>query len=683
MAPTSEYRCLVRVGDARTADGPKTSPIYRCAYKPDGVTHLEGVDTLADSWDRTVQKWPNEKALGRRTADGYAWLTYVEADKQVAQLSAALVAKGLHRGSPVGMYGPNSVEWMLAMQSANRRALRVVPLYDTLGDDAVQYVLDHAGCTAVFCLGAKLADLAKALAKTHAGTVRLVVWWGEAKKSDVDAVGAALKAAAATHEAEELERKAAAAAEAPASMSVSFEILEFSELLRFGAAAPEPAPERPTPDDLCTVMYTSGTTSAPKGVKLSHRAVLAAVLGLRDYVEFGLKIDFGPGDTMFSFLPLAHIFDRAAEEFMIIRGGALGYWRGDPRLLVADVAALRPTLFCAVPRVLERIRSGVLDKVRKGSWLKRQLFHHAYNVKLRAIRSGKRFDKAAPFWDRLVFKKVAQAMGGRVRVIVSGGAPLALRVEEFLRTTMCSQVVSGYGLTETCAATVLSLSEDVPAQIGVTGVICSPFEFRLEAVDEMGADPSAVPPKGELCVRGPSMFSGYLKDDEQTAAAFDADGFFHTGDVAIIDEIGALRIVDRKKNIFKLAQGEYIAVERVESAHAHSRAVEQIWIYGDSTESTLVAIAVPKDSWLHKEFPNVKDPTGNAEVAAAVLKSLAEAAKDAGLKGFEKVKAVYVEGEPFSVENDLLTPTFKLRRPQLKERYKEQITALYRQINGE
>lgn len=459
-------------------------------------------------------------------------------------------------------------------------------------------------------------------------------------------------------------------------------MVEFSELLALGASLPAPAPSRPTPDDLCTVMYTSGTTSAPKGVKLSHRAVLADVLGLRDYVQYGLRIEYGPGDSMFSFLPLAHIFDRVAEEFVLIRGGALGYWRGDPKLLVADVAALRPTLFCAVPRVLERIRTGVLDKVKKGGWLKRHLFKMAYDQKLHAIRHGKRFDRAAPLWDRLVFRKVAQAMGGRVRVIVSGGAPLALRVEEFLRVTMCCRVVSGYGLTESCAATVLSLSED-PDQIGATGVICSPFEFRLEAVDEMGADPNATPPKGELCVRGPAIFSGYLKDDEQTAAAFDADGFFHTGDVAVVDAVGALRIVDRKKNIFKLAQGEYIAVEKVEAAHAHSPAVEQIWVYGDSTESTLVAVVVPKDSWLRKEFPDVKDPTGNAEVAAAVLKSLGVAAKEAGLKGFEKVKAVYIDGEHFAVENDLLTPTFKLKRPQLKTRYAQQIKNMYAQINGE
>lgn len=179
--------------------------------------------------------------------------------------------------------------------------------------------------------------------------------------------------------------------------------------------------------------------------------------------------------------------------------------------------------------------------------------------------------------------------------------------------------------------------------------------------------------QGEIVMRGPMLFAGYYKDPEKTKAEFDADGFFHTGDIGTLTPQGCLKIIDRKKNIFKLAQGEYIAVEYVESKFSRSEAVEQIWVYGNSLESALVAVVVPKPSWLSK-FSGAEDPAATK----AMLEELTKTGKEAGLKGFEMVKAVHLEPEPFSVENDLMTPSMKVKRPQLQKKYQPQLDAMYK-----
>jgi long-chain acyl-CoA synthetase len=364
---------------------------------------------------------------------------------------------------------------------------------------------------------------------------------------------------------------------------------------------------------------------------------------------------------------------------MLHLGASIGYWRGDIKGLVEDIAALQPTLFCGVPRVFDRIYAGTFAKVDAGSRLNKALFHWGYRRKLHALEAGHAWDKAAPFFDKLVFSKTKAALGGRVRLIVSGGAPLARHVEDFLKVTMCCRVVQGYGLTETCAASFIAVP-DVPEQAGTVGPPQPVLSFRLEAVPEMKYDPNANPPRGEVCVKGPSVFTGYYKAEDKTTEVLEADGWFHTGDIGEILPGGALKIIDRKKNIFKLSQGEYIAVEKVEGVYNRNATVEQIWVYGNSFESSLVAVIVPAmaavKGWASADA-SPADICRDANVKAKVLEALNATAKEGKLKGFEMVRAVYLEPELFSVENDLLTPTFKLKRPQLQKRYQAEIDAMY------
>ena len=301
---------------------------------------------------------------------------------------------------------------------------------------------------------------------------------------------------------------------ADAARAAGLTVTPWAEFLSQGQAEPAPA-SPPSPSDLCTLMYTSGTTGDPKGVEISHSAVVATVAGMKAFLasiadgprSFSLGVD----DVMLSYLPLAHIFDRVAEELMLNVGGRVGYFQGDlppppffsplfscpslspfltfslypfpstlfslslslsPSLspsaqkkktegdvkhLVDDIGALRPTLFLGVPRVFDRIYSGATAKIAEAGGIKALLFHWGFRRKLWALRNGIELSRAAPFFDKLVFSKLKQRLGGRVRLIVSGGAPLARHVEDFLSVCMCSPVVQGYGLTETCAASFVAV----------------------------------------------------------------------------------------------------------------------------------------------------------------------------------------------------------------------------------
>jgi len=374
---------------------------------------------------------------------------------------------------------------------------------------------------------------------------------------------------------------------------------------------------------------------------------------------------------------------------MISLGAKIGYWQGNVNLLVDDIGALKPSIFIGVPRVFDRIYSRVIDQVNEAGGIKKLLFNYAMARKLFFLRQGYNQDKAAPFFDRLVFRKVKQRLGGNVKLLVSGGAPLAPHVEDFLKVAMCAPVVQGYGLTETCAASCIAVPDDY-ALHGTNGPVTPCTEVRLESVPEMGYDAATEDePAGEVLLRGPQLFSGYYKQPDKTAEVLDEEGWFHTGDIGVLTKAGGLKIVDRKKNIFKLSQGEYIAVEKLEGIYKKAPSVEQVWVYGNSFKSTLVAIVVPKVDAI-KEWGKSKGKTGDVaelckdpEAQAWMLAELNTVGKENKVKGFEAIRGVSLDHEQFSVENDCMTPTFKFKRPQLQKRYQSVIDALYVKVEAD
>ncbi|KAJ9537784.1 hypothetical protein OSB04_030517 [Centaurea solstitialis] len=647
----------VKVEDLRAATGetPSAGPVYRCIYAKDGLMELPpGYESPWDFFSESVKRNPKNPALGRRQiidgkAAGYSWISYQDAYNSALRIASAITSRSVN---PL----KTNLSGFIISQACNSNGITYVPLYDTLGANAVEFIINHAEISIVFVQESKLPAVS-------------IVSFGKLSES---------------------QKKEA--------MAQGVDCFSWEEFSSMGSLDDELPAKRKT--DICTIMYTSGTTGEPKGVILSNGAFMSEVLSMHQLLVETDK----PGtedDSYFSFLPLAHIFDQIIETYCIYRGSSIGFWQGDIRYLIEDLLVLKPTIFCGVPRVYDRIYTGIMAKISSGGAVRKALFDYAYYYKLRNLEKGMQQDKSAPLLDKLVFDKIKQGFGGRVRLMLSGAAPLPKHVEEFLRVTCCTVLSQGYGLTESCGGCFTSIA-NVYSMIGTVGVPMTTIEARLESVPEMGYDALGSVPRGEICLRGNTLFSGYHKREDLSNAVL-VDGWFHTGDIGEWQPDGAMKIIDRKKNIFKLSQGEYVAVESIESTYSRCPLVTSIWVYGNSFESFLVAVVVPDkmaiEEWAAKnnESGDYESLCKNSNARKYVLDELnSEAQKNkvrfylrnstflrrfsfssnvddkplAQLRGFEMLKAVHLEPVPFDFERDLITPTFKLKRQQLLKYYK-------------
>ncbi|KAK1291509.1 Long chain acyl-CoA synthetase 6, peroxisomal [Acorus calamus] len=629
--------------------------VYRSAHSPlkliDRFPDHPDIETLHDNFVRAVDTFRDYKYLGTRiridgTVGEYKWMTYGEAGTFRTAVGSGLVYYGIPKGSCIGLYFINRPEWIIVDHACSAYSYVSVPLYDTLGPDAVKYIVNHASVQAIFCVHETLNILLSFLSDMP--FVRLIVVVGGTE----DII--------------------------PSLPSTSgIEIISYSKLIDQGRSNLQKFCP-PKPEDTATICYTSGTTGTPKGVVLTHGNLIANVAGS------SISTKFYPSDIYISYLPLAHIYERANQIAMIYGGVAIGFYQGDNLKLLDDMAALRPTLFSSVPRLYNRIYAGIMNAVKTSGVLKQRLFNAAYNAKLHAIVNGK---NPSPMWDRLVFNKIKAKLGGRVRFMTSGASPLSPDVLDFLRVCFGGVVVEGYGMTETsCVISTMEEGDTLTGHVGPPNPCC---EIKLVDVPEMNYTSEDQPyPRGEICVRGPIVFQGYYKDDIQTKEVIDDDGWLHTGDIGLWLPGGRLKIIDRKKNIFKLAQGEYIAPEKIENVYAKCKFVAQCFVYGDSFNSSLVAVvAVDHDmlkSWAASEGVKYEDLTQlsrDPRARAAVLADMDDIGKQAQLRGFEFAKSVTLVLEPFTLENGLLTPTFKIKRPQAKSYFAKMISDMYAELS--
>ncbi|KAK9720730.1 long-chain fatty acid-CoA ligase [Basidiobolus ranarum] len=430
-------------------------------------------------------------------------------------------------------------------------------------------------------------------------------------------------------------------------------------------------------------MYTSGSTGNPKGVMLTHANVVAAIAGVDIWIGPILNPDT---DVVIAYLPLAHIFEFAVENYIVYLGLPIGY--SNPRTLTdasvrnckGDLRELCPTIMCGVPAVWETIRKGVMSQVQNSGKLARVVFDLAFRnknfLKNAGIPSG--------IWDTIIFNKIKKATGGRLRYALSGGAPIAPETQAFLTTCICT-VLQAYGMTEATAMAAIMNPEVKVIKSNGPPVPCA--EIKLVDVPEANYLTSNTPQRGEVWVRGPANMKGYFKNEELTKEILTDDGWLMTGDIGEWLPDGTLGIIDRKKNLVKLSNGEYIALEKLESLYKTSVYADNLCVYADSFQSRPVAIIVCGEEKL-RNLAKQRDVDGyekmshgelaqNPKVKKAVHDDLLAIAKRNNFVSAELLHDVCVIDEEWTPENNLLTAAQKLKRRDIAERYKQQIDSMY------
>lgn len=610
---------------------------------------------------------------------------------------------------PIGICSKNRLEWFITDIACQAYGLASVPLYDTLGATAMVHILKLTSLTCIAGATENLLGIlttleeVKDLSRTHDGSDSsttgkndddTVTHSDDDGENDVTNPGTAPVPARRSHNLkamivygelplpQELVRKARA---------MGIEVFSWSDIIQEGKNGDILPTAKLQRSDVLGICFTSGTTGVPKGVILTHGMFVSTICAAMRGPLTTSKDMLTERDCYISYLPLAHVLERILVGMVLSLGAQVAIYSGEARTLLDDIKMARPTIFVSVPRLFMRIHEKIMHGVGESSFLARYLFNKGMEAKLKVLRSDAITEHS--FWDRVVFRKTKALMGGRLRFMLSGGAALDVRVQEELACCFCCPMVEGYGMTETLGATFIrNMHETVYGHIG--GQIPA-LEMRLESAPEMEyfADRSRSPDgleRGEIYLRGAPVMPNYFRNVKDTKLVKTEDGWFKTGDIAVrLREGGRMKIIDRRKDIFKLSQGEYIAPERIENAYVGAELICHAFVYGDSSRNNLVGIFCVDEEMAKKwatereqEQPRLKGIAFEnlirlTEFQTAVESQIRQEEIAHKFNGFEKVKAFHLETEQFSVDNGLLTPTFKLRRNNAKKRYWKDIQNLF------
>uniref|UniRef100_A0A8C1XY85 Long-chain-fatty-acid--CoA ligase n=1 Tax=Cyprinus carpio TaxID=7962 RepID=A0A8C1XY85_CYPCA len=605
----------------------------------------EDAKTMYECFHRGLRESKNGPCLGsRKPKQPYEWLSYSEVIERAEHLGSAFLHKGhsKDRDPYIGIFSQNRPEWTISELACYTYSLISVPLYDTLGTEAIGYILEKACISTVVC---DVPEKAKLLLDCVSGRQHTVKTLILIENFDADLVSRA--------------------------QQCGIDIVSLKDTEVNKPRIP------PQPDDLAIICFTSGTTGNPKGAMLTHRNVVSnssAFIYVTKVQDSHLvsplvlqpSCPIGPQDVHISYLPLAHMFERVVQGLILVHGARIGYFQGDIRTLMDDLMTLKPTVFPVVPRLLNRM----FDKIygQANSPLKRRILEFAFRRKENEMKSG--IMRRDSVWDKIIFKKVQASVGGHVRMMLTGAAPISATVLTFLRAALGCQFYEGYGQTECTAGSTTTLPGDWTA--GHVGAPLPCNDIKLVDVAEMNY--YATKGEGEVCVSMLEMMHTNLHI------------YCTLNHTIFVLQNGTLQIVDRKKHIFKLAQGEYIAPEKIENIYIRSEAVAQTFVHGDSLQACLVAIIVPDPDflpgWAKKRGieGSYEELCKNKEVKKAILEDIVKLGKESGLKSFEQVKDIVLHTEMFSVQNGLLTPTLKAKRTDLRKHFRKQIDELYSNI---
>lgn len=598
--------------------------------------------TICELFLGAIENRPKPDAYLVKSQGQYRGVSSAEALRQVAALAAVLERRGVARGDRVAILSENRLEWGLTDFALLGLGAIGVPIYPTLLEPDVEYILRDSGSIGVIL--STRTQLKKIVSiRPRLPELKFVLVMDQL--------------------------------EPPVKGFESWHGVVMAESARAGATVDSfrRKASETSPDQTATLLYTSGTTGEPKGVVLTHANIVSNVQACRTL------FDFGPGDVSFSFLPLSHIFERMLDYFCFWVGVSIAYAESMERM-PQNLLEVRPTVMAVVPRVLEKIQDRVMDTVRQGPGVKRRLFNWAARVCRQQARA--RLEKRAPgmllsmqqaLADRLVCSKVRAGLGGRMRILISGAAPLSPDIAEFFHA-MGMPVYEGYGLTET--SPVIAVNFPGSVKLGTVGRAIPGVEVKLseeKVDDDFGAG-------REILTRGPNVTPGYFHSEESNRAAF-VEGWFRTGDLGALDADGYLSITGRKKNLFKTSGGKYVSPEKIESLFQGHPYVAQIVVVGDARRFAS-ALIIPNYARLEAysreqqiEFRDREDLTANHAVRAFMLHQVDETTR--WLAPHERIRQIALLAKEFSLEAGELTPTQKIRRRVVQEHYRDVIERMY------
>ena len=590
-------------------------------------------------------RFPKPMMLGRCQDGAIIGLSTQDVFQRIRELSLGLLSFGVASGDRVAIMSESRPEWVLSDMAILVQGAVTVPIYPTLTAPQARYILADCGAKLVIVSTRQQAEKIQQIRHLVPELEAVFVMDGE---SDPHASVFSL---------DDLAKRGQTQINAEWGTGKAF---------RERARAVRPA-------QLATIIYTSGTTGEPKGVMLTHANLVSNLYAARDV------LDLTTDDVALSFLPLSHSFERMAS-FLYLFTGTTMIFAQNMETIGRDIGVVRPTMITAVPRVYEKMLVRIMDKGQSGSAAKVRIFRWAVGMGVRRARATLRGKRVGPLTamqarlaDRLVFSKIREGVGGRLRIAISGSAPLGASVLEFF-TGIGLPITEGYGLTET--APILTVNPPSALRVGSVGRPVRDVELRIAA-------------DGEILARGANVMLGYYNKPDATAAVLH-DGWFHTGDIGVIDDNGYLSITDRKKDLLVTSGGKKIAPQPIENTLKRSAIVSEAVLLGDR-RNYAVALIVPDFAGLERRLKDLGRPPSTGDGSNPEAERQALIARDdvvglyeelvnginRDLSQFERIKKFALLPREFSIDSGELTPTLKVKRRVVEEKWKDVIEGLY------
>jgi len=586
--------------------------------------------TIFEAFSQSALKHSDKTALMYRKQGKYVGISYEELMDSVGAVSKGIMRLGIGKGDKVGIFSYNRPEWVIADLAVLKIGGIVVPIYHTLPSSHVKDIINDSNTKLLFVENVPLLGLAKGI-KDECPTLKNVVVFESSKPI-------------AQHG-----------------------ILHFDSLRQeeWRPAASEEA-SCVSPDDTATIVYTSGSTGDPKGVILTHKNITSNAFSVKR------KFRVTSEDVFLSFLPLCHMFERTCAYYATLFAGATIAYVKDISTVADDIREIRPTIFITVPRLIEKIYESVEKRVSESLFIRRGFVRLAVkrlnryaNLEHRGVRIPLFLKIRRPLYDVLVASKFRRITGGRLRALACGGAPLDRKISKLLYI-LGFNIVEGYGLTE--ASPVVCSNTVEENELGTVGKPLDGVEVKIGENDE-------------ILVRGPNVMAGYFNMPAETAKAIDKDGWLRTGDQGRFDEKGNLTITGRIKEIIVTSYGKNIVPAPIEMEIARNRYIDQIMLCGDKRKYIAALIVPCKESVLSYAdnrgilFDEYQSLLQRDEIKDLIASEIEKSSFE--LAPYEKIKAFTLLAEPFTVEDEMLTPILKLRRTKIASKYSELIDQMY------